>query len=264
MRKILQITDCHLVPGGERLFTLDPAARLRAAIADINTHHGDADLCVFTGDLAHSGEPDAYEVLKSMLDGLTVPYRLMPGNHDDRERLSAAFPRIEADEHGFLQSSLATPEGVFLFLDTVDAGVHSGAYCKRRCRWLDAALGDAGDRPAYLFMHHPPMAIGMPRLDQYRILDAEPLAATIERHRNIRHIFFGHVHRPIAGSWRGVPASAVAGTNHQTAFDLSEGGANIVSLSEPVYGVAIIGRDSVIVHQHAFASDADRLTYDPD
>ena len=263
MLKIIQITDCHLVPRGERLFTLDPTARLRAAVEDINSSHADAHLCVLTGDLAHDGDPRAYAQLRDVLDGLQVDWHLMPGNHDDRRRLCEAFPEIETDAHGFLQTSLATPAGMFLFLDTMDAGVHSGAYCAERCQWLERALAKAAGQPVYLFMHHPPMPIGMPRLDQYRILDNRQLAQTIDGHRNVRHIFFGHVHRPIAGSWRGVPVSAIAGTNHQTAFDLADGLANIVSLDDPVYGVIFLGTDSAIVHQHAFESSAERITYEP-
>ncbi len=69
-----------------------------------------------------------------------------------------------------LQSRLDTPAGVLLFLDTVEAGIHSGVYCKQHCHWLERALTEAEDEPVYLFLHHPPMEIGMPRLDQYRIL----------------------------------------------------------------------------------------------
>lgn len=60
-----------------------------------------------------------------------------------------------------------------------------------------------------------------------------------------------------------LPVSAIAGTNHQTAFDLADGPANIVSLDDPVYGVIFLGTDSAIVHQHAFESSAEHITYEP-
>lgn len=260
--KLLQLTDCHIVPEGKRLFTLDPAERLRQAVADINRNHADAALCVLSGDLTDAAAPEAYRSLRQILSELHVPYRLMPGNHDDRSALRAAFPDIEADEDGFLQSQLDTPAGVLLFLDTVEAGIHSGVYCKQRCRWLERALTEAKDEPVYLFLHHPPMDIGMPRLDQYRILQSEGLADVVGRFPNIRHLFFGHVHRPIAGSWLGIPLSSVPGTNHQNSLDLSEGRANVVSLEPPAYGVILIGPDSTIVHQQSFLSDAERFHYD--
>lgn len=263
MLKIIQITDCHLVPEDQSLFTLDPADRLRQAIADIDENHADAELCVLTGDLANDGHPQAYALLRDILGDLRMPYRLLAGNHDDRDRLCAAFPQIETDAHGFLQSALSLPAGVLLFLDTVEAGLHSGVYCERRCEWLETALTAAGDRPVHLFMHHPPMDIGMPRLDQYRIRENAAFADVVRRFPNIRHIFFGHLHRPISGGWLGIPVSSISGTNHQNALDLSEGRANIVSLGPPVYGVILIGCDGTIVHHHDFASRARRFRYEP-
>ena len=263
MLKILQITDCHLVSPGDRLFTLDPAEQLRKAVADINRHHADAHLCVLTGDLANDGRPEAYALLKEILADLRVPYRLVLGNHDDRDRLRAAFPEIEADANGFLQSSLATPAGVLLFLDTVDRGVHFGVYCRRRCEWLESALAAAEGQPAYLFMHHPPMDIGMPSLDRYRIRENRDLARVVGRFPNIRHMVFGHVHRPIAGSWHGIPLSSIPGSNHQNALELGERHANIVTLAPPAYALILISPDSTIVHHHDFVGGFTRFRYDP-
>ena len=38
--KLIQVSDLHFVPPGTLLLGLDPRARLAAAIADINRHHG--------------------------------------------------------------------------------------------------------------------------------------------------------------------------------------------------------------------------------
>ncbi len=89
--KLIQVSDLHFVPPGTRLLGLDPRARLEAAIADINRHHGDAELCLFTGDLADRGAPEAYEALRETLAALRVSYRLTIGNHDDRDKFLRAF-----------------------------------------------------------------------------------------------------------------------------------------------------------------------------
>ncbi len=106
--KLIQVSDLHFVPPGTRLFGLDPRARLEAAIADINRHHGDAELCLFTGDLADRGAPEAYEALRETLAALQVPYRLTLGNHDDRGNFLRAFPEAPRDEHGFVQTVVST------------------------------------------------------------------------------------------------------------------------------------------------------------
>ncbi|MEM7696086.1 MAG: phosphodiesterase [Pseudomonadota bacterium] len=261
--KILQITDTHLVPPGGRLFESDPAERLRAAVVDIAEHHADADLCVLSGDLAHDGDPDAYALLSDILRGLPMPHQMVVGNHDNRARLAAAFLDLGRTADGFIQSTRDVGNVRLIFLDTVDAGVHSGAFCPARAAWLDEALREAGDKGVLIFMHHPPMAIGMPRLDGYRILDPGPLAATLTAHANVRHIFFGHIHRPLAGSWHGIPLSALKGTNHQTGLDFSAGDSNTMTLEPASYAVIFVEPTSVIVHFNDFADESPRFRYDP-
>lgn len=262
MLKIIQITDCHLVPEGGRLFESDPAARLAACIDSILAEHSDAALAVLTGDLAHDGEAEAYALLRRELSRLPMPWRVLPGNHDDRAAMRAAFPETGTGE--FLQSVLDTPAGRLVFLDTLDPGVHSGAFCAARRAWLAERLSEAEGRPAYLFMHHPPMAIGMPRLDQYGLAESEAFHAVLAAHGGVRHVFFGHVHRPVSGSWRGIPVSAVRGTNHQNWLDLGAGRENISSLEPPAYAVILIGAESVLVHLHDFLDRSPRFVYDPD
>jgi Icc protein len=64
--KFVILTDTHLVPDG-RLYALDPAERLGAAIQAINRCHDDLTFVIVTGDLAHWGELGAYEVLRKRL-----------------------------------------------------------------------------------------------------------------------------------------------------------------------------------------------------
>jgi Icc protein len=263
MLKLLQLTDCHLMPEGGRLFELDPAERLAAAISDINRNHSDAALCVLTGDLTNVGDPDSYALLRDRLAALSVPYQLLLGNHDDREHMRAAFPDLVVDPHGFLQSVRITPQGRLVFLDTVEAGVHNGVYCADRLIWLEHVLTESKGEPVYIFMHHPPMLIAMSRLDQYGLVDREAFADLIRRFPNIRHIFFGHVHRPVSGGWLGIPFSSLPSTNHQNQLDFGTGRENLSSHEPPAYAVIFLDGDQSIVHLHGFLDASAKFVYDP-
>lgn len=72
-------------------------------------------------------------------------------------------------------------------------------------------------------MHHPPFDIGIPSLDRIKLDGTEAFAAVLCESADIRHLFLGHVHRPVSGSWRGIPFSALPGTNHQIAADFAAG-----------------------------------------
>jgi 3',5'-cyclic-AMP phosphodiesterase len=250
--KVIHITDPHLITPGQPLHGLDPYARLTACIDDILEHHTDAAACVVTGDLAHVGEAAAYAGLRVQLDRLPMPWFALMGNHDRREPYIAAFPDAMRDEAGYVQGRFETPAGVLLLLDTLDEGQHGGLYCATRRAWLAAELDRAGDRPVFLFMHHPPFDIGIPCLDAIGLADPEAFFDVVRGRSNIRHLFFGHVHRPVCGNWRGLSYSTMRGLNHQVPFDLHTVRPVPKSHEPPAYAVAFLDTDQVTVHFHDY------------
>jgi len=254
--KFIHITDTHIVPPDKKLLGLDPRARLDACIADVNANHADAEFCVITGDLAQTGQAEAYENLKESLSALCLPYHLLIGNHDNRQTFRDIFPDTLCDDNGFIQSVLDTPAGPFIFLDTVfetpRKGSHWGEFCDRRADWLKARLDECGESPVYVFMHHPPFDIHLPAMDNIKLREAQALNAVVDGSNSIRHMFFGHVHRPISGNWRGIPFSMLPGTNHQVAFDFDTITPVPKSHEPPGYGVVFLNPDSVIVHVHDY------------
>ncbi len=266
--KLIQVSDLHFVPPGTLLFGLDPRARLAAAIADINELHGDAELCLFTGDLADHGAPEAYAALRDTLAALRVPYRLTLGNHDDRDNFRRAFPEAPRDEYGFVQTVVSSSAGDIILLDTHEPGQVSGSFCAQRQAWLAARLAEAAGRPVTIFMHHPPLDIGIPSLDRIGLVDKQGFAEAVSGAGagaasgagagGIRHIFFGHVHRPLSGSWRGIPYAALRSLVHQVPFDLVTESPVPYDHAPPAYNVIFLNGEDTVVHLHEFL-DASRL-----
>lgn len=258
--KFLHLTDTHLVPPGQLLYGSDPQRRLQAAVRSMAAEHGDAAFCIVTGDLAHLGEPAAYAALHDTLAALPMPVHLLLGNHDDRAAFRAQFPATPADEAGFVQQALPFAQGLLLMLDTNEPGVSHGVYCPRRCQWLAAQLRDSGDAPLWIAMHHPPFDVGLPSMDAIGLHDAAAFAEVLAPHRaRVRHLFFGHVHRPISGSWQGVPFSTLRATNHQVALDLQRRDAIPGSFEPPAYAVVLADGRQTLVHSHDFLDDSRRF-----
>ena len=249
MLKLLQVSDLHLVRPGETLFGSDPLARLDACIADINSNHSNADLVVFSGDLVNDGQREAYEALAERLGGLIPPYRLMLGNHDDRATFLEIFGDSHAEEN-FIQTCVDLGDTRLILLDTLETGLVEGRLGGGRLEWLDWRLAEAAGRSVLLFCHHPPFRIHLRALDNCRMLDDGPLLELIKRHGNVRHIFAGHVHRPVSGSWHGIAFSALRGTNHQSALTFA--GKHRVNLEPPAYAIILADTESVVVHFHDF------------
>lgn len=251
--KFIHITDTHLVGDGQPLNGGVPSARLDACLDDIARWHGDAAFCVISGDLAEFAEAEAYRVLKARLDRFALPCFLMIGNHDDRDVFLSVFPDHPKDENGFIQHRFETSEGVFLFLDTTRDGRdnHDGQLCPARLSWLRTQLEEAGDKPTYLFLHHPPFGIGISYVDDIRLADADAFAEVLGHGRNIRHVFYGHVHRMTYVNWRGIPFTSLPSLNHQVPL-IPASVAGEFCDEPPAYGIVQIAEDQMTVHFNTF------------
>lgn len=255
--KFIHLTDTHLVDPANRLHGLDPAGRFSPCIDSINSLHADAQCCVISGDLADAGESAAYRFLADQIRRCRVPCYLMIGNHDHRQQFSQHFPHTALDDNGFVQYTLQTSAGVFVFLDTVLEGTHSGFYCEARQAWLKETLDYYRDAPVYLFMHHPPFDIQMPCLDRIGLTNKREFADIVDGYKNLRHLFFGHAHRPLSGNWLGISFSSLRGTNHQVGLDFQTD--KIIYVDEPPeYSVVFISEQTLVVHTHSYLAESSR------
>ncbi len=256
--KLVHISDIHINPAP--VLGLDPVANFKACLACVEAHDSDADRVVITGDLTHYGQEESYRILASILaesplQGLLGP-RLLIGNHDHRATFRSVFADHPAGPDGFLQWTETTPAGLFVYMDSVDEGLHSGRYCAPRRAWLESVLGKAraaGQR-AFLFMHHNPVAVHVANADIIGFVDESDLQALIEGYRDvIAHIFFGHCHYSLSGVVCGVPYSAPRSTNHACWPDFT-GTVNRTGYGDlsPNYNVCFLNDRSTVIHSVDF------------
>lgn len=253
MLKFIHLTDTHLVAPGQALYGTDPAWRLDRAVQAIAAQHGDAAFVVVTGDLAHCGEPAAYAALSERLGRLRMPVHLAVGNHDDRNAFRAAFAATPVTAAGFVQYAFDAGGLRHIVLDSHEPDVSWGVFCERRAAWLADELARGAPRPVHLYIHHPPCAVGIAPMDRIALRDAGALREALQPHRaRLRHLFFGHLHRPLAGSWMGIPMSTVRGTNHQVALRLDDAPRVPGSHEPPQFAVVLADDENTIVHLHDF------------
>lgn len=220
---ITQITDIHISTPGTRAHDLyDTPGHLRRWVARLNALSPRPDLVLATGDLVNEGQPDEYRILAEILAWLEIPIYLMPGNHDDRDNLRAAFP-----EHGYLGGTGAFINYVIedhplriIALDTTIPGEVGGEVCPARLTWLSARLSEASVQPTLVAMHHPPFDTGIPAMDTVGLEGKAEFADVVRPHRQIRRIVAGHLHRTIQGTVGGHTATTAPGTAHQLGLTL--------------------------------------------
>lgn len=233
---IAQISDTHVCAEGTRLYgRIDTNAGLARAIETVNRLKPRPDLVLMSGDLAESGEAAQYAMLRKLLARLELPVHVMPGNHDSRDGLRAAFA-----DHAylpaageFLHYALELGPLRLLALDTQVPGEHGGALCAERLRWLESALDRDRERPTLIAMHHPPVPIGVDWLDRSNCANAEGLAALVQRHPQVDRILCGHVHRAAQLRFAGTMVATAPSTAYQVALELGHDGEAHLIAGEP-------------------------------
>jgi Icc protein len=257
--KFIHLTDPHLVPGAALLYGRSPQSALREAVAHINAHHADAAFVAVTGDLAQSGAIDAYKDFRTIVGELAVPYHLALGNHDRRAAFAEIFPELLRPEQGFFQHVVRSEAGLCLFLDTLNEGTSAGVYCDARLAWLRSVLDSHRDDDVLVFMHHPPLDTGIGSMDRRGLAGRDALYKCFAAHGKIRHIFFGHVHRPIHGTWKGIGYSCQRSTSHQVDLVFESVEQTQASLEPPAYSVVLADDDQLRVHFCDFTDRSPRF-----
>ena len=259
---IAHITDLHLRTEGELAFTgmIDTAARLVETVDFLNAFRPRPDLVLVTGDLVDFGKPEEYANLRRVLDRLTVPAYLIPGNHDNRENLRRAYAdHGYMPRSGFLHYVIDGHPVRLIGLDTLDQGQVAGLMCAERLAWLDARLAEAPDQPTLLFMHHPPYSTGMIRMDGYACVGGAEMGEVVGRHPQVERVVCGHLHRATVRRWCGTVISSSPATAPEVALNIHDGGIHGWVETPPFVGF-YLWQDGGIV-SHLTAVDASRPTY---
>jgi Icc protein len=160
---IAQISDLHIKPPGALAYgRVDTAKALERCVATLNEFTPAPDFVVISGDLADTPAVEEYRHLKRLLAPLKLPFAGIPGNHDSRDMMRAAFPdSAYAFSSGPLNQKVETGDLDLVLLDSSVAGKPHGELDAATLQWLDATLASHADRPALLFLHHPPFVAGI-------------------------------------------------------------------------------------------------------
>jgi 3',5'-cyclic AMP phosphodiesterase CpdA len=222
---IAQISDLHVRTPGELAYgRVDTAAATARCVAKLNRLAPRPELVVVSGDLVDMALPEEYAHLRELLAPLEIPLALVPGNHDARGPMRAAFPEQPYANGGSALNLALELDGLDVLLaDSSVAGQPYGTLEANTLSWLDSSLAASSTRPALLFLHHPPFVTGIGHMDQMNLRNAAALAKVLRRHPRVRLVGAGHVHRPTLTSFAGVVSTICPAPSHAVALDLGDG-----------------------------------------
>ncbi|KKM70601.1 hypothetical protein LCGC14_1439080 [marine sediment metagenome] len=173
-----------------------PNPAFRQAIGQINALRPAPREVIILGDLARAGREEDYRKYLEALETLKVrPVRHLLGNHDKYpafrkivlKRQARAAPATQpAPKHRFAWNF--GDDWRCIALDSRGKRTR-GLVTPRQIKWLENQARGAAGKNVLVFMHHHPARKGMTGIS-----DSQQFLAAIDRHPNIRAIFFGHRH----------------------------------------------------------------------
>jgi 3',5'-cyclic-AMP phosphodiesterase len=218
---IAQISDLHIKPRGVLAYgRVDTAAALAACVDELNRFGPPPALVVASGDLVDDAAVEEYDHLRELLRPLQVPLAVIPGNHDARALLRAAFPDQPYAATAALNLVVSVGGLDIVLVDSSVPGEPFGRLDDQTLSWLDGTLTASPARPALVFLHHPPFLTGIAHMDEQNLRNAADLEAMLRRNPRVQLVAAGHVHRAVLTSFAGIAATICPVANHAVALDL--------------------------------------------
>jgi 3',5'-cyclic-AMP phosphodiesterase len=249
---IAQVSDLHVKRPGELAYgRVDTAAAARRLVAALEAFAPRPDIVVISGDLVDGGAAEEYAHLLELLAPLTIPLLVTPGNHDSREPMRAAFPGQAFEPDAALNQIRRVNGCDVVLLDSSVPGKPHGELDGATLSWLDRRLGEGGEAPAFLFLHHPPFAMGVAHMDAMSLRNAEALADVVRRHPRVQIVAAGHCHRAVIHRFAGVTATICPAPSHTVALDLDGSLPPSFAIEPPAFHLHVwLGPEQGLVTHH--------------
>ncbi|MET9312774.1 metallophosphoesterase [Kribbella sp. NPDC003505] len=200
---IAHLSDPHL-DGSE-----EPRSRLRRVTSYVRS--SSVDVVLVTGDLADHGLEAEYAELAGELD-FDVPVLALPGNHDVSAPLRAGLATfVSSAGEGHPVHQVRDIGGArFVLVDSSVPSADHGLLSADSLAWLDGVLREPFDGPLFVAMHHPPLELHHPVMDQWKLMDSDALAEVLTG-KPVTAILTGHVHNAIVTTFAGHPVLGAPG-----------------------------------------------------
>jgi 3',5'-cyclic AMP phosphodiesterase CpdA len=212
---LLHLSDTHLLPPGGRLYdSVKPHRVLKRIFTDLEENGTRPEAIVFSGDLADTGDPQAYEMLRRIVEpaaerlGAQVIWCM--GNHDDRAAFRRGlFGQVRNDrpvDRVYDVGGLRV-----ITLDTSVPGHHWGLVTGPQLDWLAEELSAPAPHGTILAMHHPPLPTIQDLAALVELREQRELAEVLHG-TDVRSILAGHLHYSTSGTFAGIPVSVASAT----------------------------------------------------
>ena len=194
MLNFIHLTDCHLTKQNtDTSHNINTYESLSRIIKHIKQNKSSYDFLLITGDISIAGSKEGYELFSRLIKTLNKPVYCLPGNHDNPFLLKQFFKSSpnQAISVNLIHSHL------LILLNSSQKEFQSGEISENQLNQLNNILINNLNRPVIIALHHQPVKINSPWLDNIGLRNKETLLSLIEKHSTVKMVLFGHVHQEI-------------------------------------------------------------------
>lgn len=212
---ILHLSDTHFVGGSGLLHgQVDSDANLKKLFRDFAETQARPEAIVFTGDLADTGDADAYQRLRALVEpaaaeiGAEVIWVM--GNHDTRTPFRKHLLDSDAGEESV--DMVYEINGLrIIALDTTVPGQHHGEITDEQYEWLSDVLATPAPHGSVIALHHPPVPSLIAPIEFVELREQARFAQALQG-TDVRAVLGGHLHFNTFSDIGGVPVSVASAT----------------------------------------------------
>jgi 3',5'-cyclic-AMP phosphodiesterase len=194
---LVQITDTHLysVPEGT-LLKLNTHDSLAKVLKDVCKNEKKIDLVLATGDIAQDGSVSAYRYFIDYIGVLNAPVRWIPGNHDIPENMEKA---AKGSAFGNKLETLANWR--IIMLDSSRLNHVHGLINAEEMGFLRSSLKAAEADPdidhCMVCLHHNPVPGSSSWMKDIGLRNDKEFLALLNEHEIVRAVVYGHIHQEL-------------------------------------------------------------------
>jgi Icc protein len=148
-------------------------------------------LLLITGDLTSEGLREEYEYFHSAIDGLSIPYVIIPGNHDERNYGSAHFEELFGDRF----KTFETEDVALYAADSAEPDNDAGHIGREHYNEIRDFYFKAKDKVRIFALHHHLIPVPHTGREHNAIQDAGDVLGILD-HTKCSLVLNGHRHVP--------------------------------------------------------------------
>ena len=209
---LIQLTDSHLFgDSSKELMGIHTCQSFRDVIKLVQAQEEDVDQILVTGDISQDDSPESYRFCQETLDSFKAPSAWLCGNHDEAKELTSG------KFSSYFLKRVDLGNWIILLMNTQVSGKTYGELSPQELDTMEEILQRNPDKPVLLAMHHHPLPIDSPWMDEIPMSNGKDLMTRLQKYPQVKVILHGHIHQERETVVNGVHILATPSTSVQFA-----------------------------------------------